>query len=80
MRHLQYTALIVVVPSFLLHWPTIPTLVTFPMLVGLYVHLAHSEEAEARAQFGEAYDRYAAATPAFPPSWRTQVREPPSER
>jgi len=80
MRHPQYTAFIVIMLGFLLQWPTIPTLLMFPVLVGLYVHLAHTEEAETRAQFGEAYDRYAAATPAFFPSWRKQVREPPRER
>ena len=80
MRHPQYTAFIVIMLGFLLQWPTIPTLLMFPVLVGLYVHLAHTEEAETRAQFGEAYDRYAAATPAFFPSWRKQVRELPRER
>jgi protein-S-isoprenylcysteine O-methyltransferase Ste14 len=80
MRHPQYTAFIVIMLGFLLQWPTIPTLLMFPVLVGMYVHLAHTEEAEARAQFGEAYDRYAAAMPAFSPSWRKQGRELPRER
>lgn len=75
-RHPQYVAFIMIMLGFLLQWPTIPTLVMFPVLVGLYILLAHEEEAEARAQFGDAYDRYAAATPAFLPSWRKRVREP----
>jgi protein-S-isoprenylcysteine O-methyltransferase Ste14 len=75
-RHPQYAAFIMIMSGFLLQWPTIPTLIMFPMLVGLYVHLAHEEEAEARAQFGEEYDRYAAATPAFIPSWKKRGREP----
>jgi protein-S-isoprenylcysteine O-methyltransferase Ste14 len=75
MRHPQYAAFIVIMLGFLLQWPTIPTLVMFPVLVGVYVNLAHKEEAEVRAEFGEAYDRYAAATPAFFPRWRKQARE-----
>lgn len=75
-RHPQYAAFMMIMFGFLLQWPTIPTLLMFPILVGLYVHLAHEEEAEARAQFGEAYDRYAAATPAFIPSWKKRGREP----
>lgn len=73
-RHPQYAAFIIIMLGFLLQWPTIPTLFMFPVLVGMYILLAHEEEAEARAQFGEAYDRYTAATPAFLPSWSKRVR------
>lgn len=75
-RHPQYTAFMMIMLGFLLQWPTLPTLLMFPVLVGLYILLAHEEEAEARVQFGEAYDRYASVTPAFFPSWRKRVREP----
>ena len=61
-RHPQYVAFMMIMLGFVLQWPTIPTLIMFPVLVGIYIHLAHEEEAEARARFGEAYDRYAAAT------------------
>ena len=53
--------------GFLLQWPTILTLAMFPVLVGMYVHLAQQEEREARAEFGDAYDRYAARTPGWFP-------------
>lgn len=72
MRHPQYAAFIVIMLGFLLQWPTIPTLLMFPVLVAMYVHLAHKEEAEVRTEFGEAYARYAAATPAFLPRWRSK--------
>ncbi len=75
-RHPQYTAFIMIMLGFLLQWPTIPTLSMFPVLAGLYVHLAYTEEAEARATFGEAYDRYVAVTPGFFPLGRKRVREP----
>ncbi len=78
-RHPQYVAFITIMLGFLLQWPTIPTMVMFPVLVGLYVHLAYEEEAEARAQFGEAYDRYASVTWGFIPSWRKRGRESTDE-
>ena len=66
-RHPQYLAFIVIMFGFLLQWPTLPTLVTFPILVVVYVRLARREEREVRAEFGEAWDRYAARTPGFIP-------------
>ena len=75
MRHPQYAAFIVIMLGFLLQWPTIPTLLMFPVLVTMYVRLAHKEEAEVRTAFGEAYDRYAAVTPAFFPRWKRKSRE-----
>jgi protein-S-isoprenylcysteine O-methyltransferase Ste14 len=39
----------------------------FPILVFMYVRLARREEREVLTEFGEAYARYAAATPAFFP-------------
>ena len=74
-RHPQYAAFIIMMLGFLLQWPTVPTLLMFPVLVGMYILLAHQEEAEARRQFRETYDRYAAVTPAFLPAWRKRVRD-----
>lgn len=66
-RHPQYIGFIVIMLGFLVQWPTIITLVMFPILVTMYVRLARREEREALAEFGEAYARYAAVTPAFFP-------------
>jgi len=66
-RHPQYGGFILIMLGFLLQWPTLPTLVMFPVLVVMYVRLAHREEREALAEFGERYARYAATTPAFLP-------------
>lgn len=74
-RHPQYAAFIVIMLGFLLQWPTIPTLLMFPVLVTMYVRLAHKEEADIRAEFGEAYDRYAETTPAFFPQWNRKLPE-----
>ena len=69
-RHPQYAGFILVMFGFLLQWPTLLTLAMFPVLVFMYVRLAKLEERETIAQFGDAYLRYAATTPAWFPSLR----------
>ena len=66
-RHPQYIGFILVMFGFLLQWPTILTVAMFPVLVWMYVHLAHQEEREARTEFGDAYERYTAVTPGWFP-------------
>ena len=66
-RHPQYSGFVLIMFGFLLQWPTILTLIMFPILVFMYVRLARYEEREARAEFGEAYTRYETNTPAFFP-------------
>ena len=73
-RHPQYVAFIVIMFGFLLQWPTLPTLVMFPILVWLYVRLARREEHEALAEFGQDYARYLAETPAFVPRFRATAK------
>ena len=69
-RHPQYAGFILVLAGFLLQWPTLLTLLMFPVLVTMYVRLARREEREAAAEFGAAFRRYADATPAFIPRLR----------
>lgn len=66
-RHPQYAAFTFIMLGFLLQWPTIPTLVMFPILVFTYVRLAHKEERFVEAEFGEEYRKYAAQTPRYFP-------------
>lgn len=66
-RHPQYDAFILIMIGFLLQWPTLITLIMFPILVYVYVRLARREEKEVLAEFGEEYKQYAAVTPAFIP-------------
>ena len=66
-RHPQYVGFVSVMFGFLLQWPTLLTLAMFPLLVFMYVRLALAEEMDARREFGEAYDRYAAVTPRWVP-------------
>jgi protein-S-isoprenylcysteine O-methyltransferase Ste14 len=67
MRHPQYVGFIIIMFGFLLQWPTILTIVMFPILVYMYVRLARTEENEAYAEFGQEYSTYAEQTPAFFP-------------
>src|SRR5215472_12566475 len=57
-RHPQYVGFIVIMLGFLLQWPTLLTLLMFPVLVVMYVRLARREEQEALAEFGAVYERY----------------------
>jgi protein-S-isoprenylcysteine O-methyltransferase Ste14 len=66
-RHPQYLGFVLVMFGFLLQWPTLLTLVMFPILVWMYVRLARSEERDVSAEFGDDYRRYANRVPAFIP-------------
>lgn len=71
-RHPQYVGFILILFGFLLQWPTLLTLLMFPILVVMYVRLAKREEAEVAAEYGEAYRHYASATPAWFPRLRRE--------
>ncbi len=75
MRHPQYVGFILIMLGFLLQWPTLITLIMFPILVTMYVKLARREEKEALTEFGERYQRYMASTPGFIPRVRDVLRE-----
>ena len=77
-RHPQYDGFLLIMIGFLLQWPTIPTLLMFPILVAVYVRLARSEEREVAAEFGDAWAAYAARTPAFLPRRALQHGHPGS--
>jgi protein-S-isoprenylcysteine O-methyltransferase Ste14 len=77
-RHPQYDGFLLIMVGFLLQWPTIPTLVMFPILVWVYRRLARAEEREVAAHFGDVWLDYAARTPAFVP--RRRRVNPPAER
>jgi protein-S-isoprenylcysteine O-methyltransferase Ste14 len=66
-RHPQYLGLILIMVGFLLQWPTLATLVMFPVLVVVYRRLALREERDVCAECGAAYDAYAANVPRFLP-------------
>lgn len=71
LQHPQYLGFILIMTGFLFQWPTLLTLVMYPILVYMYVRLARREEKDAEDTFGEQWRQYAASTPRFIPSWRT---------
>ena len=71
-RHPQYAGFVLIMVGFLLQWPTIPTLLMFPVLVFVYWRLAIAEEREVRGRFGEEWDAYAARTPRLLPLRRSR--------
>jgi protein-S-isoprenylcysteine O-methyltransferase Ste14 len=68
MRHPQYTGFMLVMFGFLLQWPTLPTLIMFPILCWVYVRLARREEQLAINEFGDTYRHYRDTTPGFIPA------------
>jgi len=72
-RHPQYGGFILIMTGFLFQWPNLVTLAMFPVLVFMYVRLAQREEQDARTEFGDAYERYEAITPAFFPRFDAKV-------
>lgn len=66
-RHPQYVGFVAILLGFLFQWPTVLTVIMFPILVLMYARLAVVEEREMLKQFGDEYARYAARTPRFIP-------------
>ena len=67
LRHPQYLGFLLIMVGWLLQWPTIPTLLMFPVLAYVYARLARSEEREVAAHFGPAWTEYAARVHAYIP-------------
>ncbi len=77
-RHPQYTGIFLAIFGQLVHWPTIPTLMLFPVIVWAYYRLAKREETEMVARFGKAYAEYRERVPMFFPrrgEWRRLLDE-----
>ena len=66
-RHPQYAGLFLVTIGMLIQWPTLTTLLMWPILMYAYYRLAMREEREVEAKFGEAYAMYKNRVPAFIP-------------
>lgn len=66
-RHPQYTGIFLAIIGQLIHWPTIPTVVLFPVIVWAYYRLAKREEQQMLEKFGTAYATYCQHVPMFIP-------------
>ncbi|MCW2134186.1 methyltransferase family protein [Arthrobacter sp. VKM Ac-2550] len=80
MRHPQYLGFLTIMFGFLLQWPTILTLIMFPILVVVYHRLAKREEKDMTAGFGDDYLDYARRVPAFIPRLRPNKTSPGPNR
>jgi len=63
-RHPQYLGILMLTGAFLIQWPTLLTLVMWPILVLMYYRLAKKEESELEAKFPE-YGDYKRRVPMF---------------
>lgn len=70
LRHPQYLGFLLITAGWLIHWPTIPTMIMWPILVLLYYKLARKEEKEMEKRFGEKYREYKQSVPMFIPKLR----------
>jgi protein-S-isoprenylcysteine O-methyltransferase Ste14 len=58
LRHPQYLGLILITLGLLIWWPTVVTLIMWPVLCLMYFMLAKREEKHMLAVFGEEYSTY----------------------
>lgn len=69
-RHPQYTGLFLIVfGEGVVHWPTIVSVVAFPIIVLAYTLLARKEEAQMLETFGDEYREYQRRVPMFIPRY-----------
>jgi len=66
-RHPQYTGIFVITLAFMIQWPTVPTLILWPFVIGMYYRLARREEEDMLKRFPEKYGEYMRQTPMFFP-------------
>lgn len=69
MRHPQYSGLFLVTIGMLIQWPTLLTLIMWPILMVAYYRLAMREERKVIKEFPEEYEQYRQKVPAFIPSF-----------
>lgn len=66
-RHPQYLGIMLITAGWLVHWPTLPGLLIWPLLTWLYLRLAAREELFLAEKFGQEFRAYAAKTPMLLP-------------
>ena len=68
-RHPQYSGLFLITIGMLIQWPTVITLLMWPILMFAYYKLAMREESDVIKIFGNTYLEYKKKVPAFVPSF-----------
>ncbi|HHQ45378.1 MAG TPA: isoprenylcysteine carboxylmethyltransferase family protein [Candidatus Altiarchaeales archaeon] len=64
-RHPQYTGILMVTFGWLIHWPTLPTLLMWPVLSASYYKLARREKKFLQEKYGKQFEEYRDKTPMF---------------
>ncbi len=57
-RHPQYLGILLITSGFIIQWPTILTVIMWPVLIIMYIRLAKREEKEMEEKFGEEFRKY----------------------
>jgi len=73
-RHPQYDGLFLVTIGMLIQWPTMITLIMWPILAYAYYRLAMREEQDVEEKFGDQYAIYRQTVPAFIPKFQYKRR------
>lgn len=72
-RHPQYTGLFIILfGEGIVHWPTVISVIAFPVIIAAYTTLAMKEERQMLDQFGDEYRDYQRRVPMFIPRWRKE--------
>lgn len=75
-RHPQYTGLFLIVfGEGIVHWPTIVSVIAFPVIVITYTLLAKREERQMIKEFGDEYRAYQQRVPMFIPRFGSEAQE-----
>jgi protein-S-isoprenylcysteine O-methyltransferase Ste14 len=75
-RHPQYTGLFLIVfGEGVVHWPTIVSVIAFPIIVIAYTLLAQKEERQMIKEFGDEYREYQQRVPMFIPRIESGLKE-----
>jgi protein-S-isoprenylcysteine O-methyltransferase Ste14 len=69
-RHPQYIGFLLLTLGMLLEWPTIFTILLWPVLAVVYWRLAKEEDKEIEERFGEEFREYQSRVPGFIPRLR----------
>jgi protein-S-isoprenylcysteine O-methyltransferase Ste14 len=71
-RHPQYSGLFLVSVGLMIQWPTMVTLLLWPVMFAVYYRLSMKEEGQMIKLFGERYLEYRKSVPAFFPRLSTK--------
>jgi protein-S-isoprenylcysteine O-methyltransferase Ste14 len=75
-RHPQYTGLFLIVfGEGIVHWPTIVSVIAFPVIVIAYTLLSKREERQMIKEFGDEYRAYRQRVPMLIPRFGSEVQE-----